>query len=140
MKALKIGMLAAAVLGCAAHGEVAMAGKSDDGCRQAYSKVPYFVDGKTKWTYFQDVVADISENDGKTLVAFRQRSKRFELPSDADRSFLAALRASLDKGSPVHVAVDAAGGTSGPKPGGVGDGKLDRIRWASAEKQHDSCR
>lgn len=136
----KILILAAAILGCAAHGEVAMAGKGDK-CSDSYAKTPYVVDAKTKWTYFKDVVAEISESEGKTIVAFRTRSKNFELPADADKSFRAALQASLTNETPIHVAVDATGGMSGPKPGKVAStGKLDRITWASADKQHDSCR
>lgn len=137
----KIMLLAAAVLGSAAYAEVAIAGKADRPCSEAYGKTPYFVDAKTKWTYFKDVVAEIDESDGAIRVAFQTRSKMFELPANADKAFLDALKASLASSTPIHVTVDASGGTAAPKPGAIAStGKLDRIQWASGEKQHESCR
>src|SRR5688500_13140960 len=108
-------LLLAAVLGCAAHDD-AHAGKAPAGesCLKKYGEIPYFVDGKTKWTYFQDTVADISQHEGMTLVAFQKSAKRFELPAGADAAFLAALKSSLEKGTALHVAVDANGGIAGP--------------------------
>lgn len=129
------------MIGSAAYAEVAMAGKADRSCSEAYGKTPYFVDAKTKWTYFKDVVAEIEEADGKTRVAFQMSSKRFELPANADKAFLDALKASLASSTPIHVTVDASGGTAAKTPGAVAStGKFDRIQWASGEQQHESCR
>ena len=114
----------------------AMAGKADS-CKDA----SYFVDAKTKWTYFTDVVVEVVDVDGATKVAFQKRSKMFELPASADATFRDALNASLTNKSKIHIAVDAAGGMAVPKPGGVSSSaNLDRIQWASADKQHDTCR
>lgn len=140
MSAKKFLLLAACAVGCIGHTETAMAGKSDN-CGESYSKSSYFVDAKSKWTYFEDVVAEIVEADGTTKVAFQTRSKMFELPAGVDAAFKDALASSLANKTKIHVAVDAAGGKSAPKPGGIAASKkLDRIQWASADKQHDSCR
>ena len=125
-----------AAMALLAGSSTALAGKAE-GCKGA----SYFVDAKTKWTYFTDVVVDVVDEDGKTQVAFQKRSKMFELPSGADATFRDALNASLTNKSKIHIAVDAEGGMAAPKPGGAASSsKLDRIQWANADKQHDTCR
>jgi hypothetical protein len=110
-------------------------------CQVSYEKTGRAVDPKTKWSYFLDVVTEVTvDEDGAAWVAFVESSRRFRLaPGDANAGFLKAAQASLASGSKVHVAVDESGSSGPPKPGGEG-GAPAKLVWVDPEKQHPSCR
>jgi hypothetical protein len=95
------------------------------------------VDGASRTSYFQDVVIELAKTeDGGSLVSFEKSARRFAIPA-SEKTFLAAARASLTNGAPVHVAVEEPAELAQPSP--FDGGAAPKLVWLDRTRQHASC-
>jgi hypothetical protein len=111
----------------------AVAGPASNGCRAAYARNPYFVDKATRYTYFQDTVADVSvDADGNTWIGFELMAKRVKLGTG---DWMPLLQRSLDAQLPVHVMIDDTDKSLVPHD----TLEADLVQYVDFSVQHSSC-
>lgn len=144
IKSICVFTLLIAVSSAAAESKPKGKGKNagNEACASTYREKGYVTDSEKRWSYFTDVVIEFeSREDGSVLVAFEKSARRYELVKGADAAFVSAAKTSLEKKSPVHVAVEERA-SEGLRPGMTGNEPVvfAKVYWIDATKQHPSCR
>ncbi len=118
---------------------VATVNATSNGCAAAYATIPIFIDPATGWEYHYQTVVDIQFNgNGNMIIGLDRLQAWIEFPAGTPQAFIDAATTSYTDGTPIHVAIDNAGGVRTktdfllPQP-------LDQIQWVDPLFQHPSC-